>query len=332
MRAVNLNAGGALSVRTWSAIQKGALYALYNHWCERKQDGIFASYCRLYQLPRDVKENHRMMQLALSVAIAFLGLIIGSFLNVVIHRGPGMWKLTEDASRRGNLAVPRSYCPACGAPIRAAQLIPVVSYLTLGGRCASCKAPIPVRYLFVELSGAIAALTAYWLFGLTAAAFAAAVFFWILIALATIDLETGYLPDSLTLPLIFIGLLANAAGLFTTPVTAAIGAGAGYLSFRLIGEAFLRLRGKEGLGQGDAKLLAALGAWLGWPALAPAVLLAALLALGGAFAMRLAGEEITGATPIPFGPALAVAGALIFTLGAILPGESYFDAFLAIFP
>ena len=244
-------------------------------------------------------------------ATAFaLGLIAGSFLNVVIHRGPAIWKLVDDPARRGSLAFPRSYCPACGAPIGALNLIPVVSYFMLKGKCAACGASIPARYPVVELLAAGAGLAAYGLFGPTLTAVFAAAFFWVLIALSVIDLETGYLPDALTLPLAAAGLAVNGAGAFVSFPDAAIGAAAGYGAFRLIGEAFFRLRGIEGLGQGDAKLLAAIGAWLGWQALAPIILAASLLGLAGALALRLAGRDVSGQTAIPFGPALALAGAL----------------------
>ena len=244
-------------------------------------------------------------------ATAFaLGLIAGSFLNVVIHRGPAIWKLVDDPARRGNLAFPGSYCPSCGAPIRARHLIPVVGCLMLRGKCAACGGSISARYPIVELLAAGAGLAAYALFGPTFEAAFAAAFFWVLIALSAIDLETGYLPNALTLPLAAAGLAVNGAGAFIPLPDAAIGAASGYVIFRLIGEAFIRLRGAEGLGQGDAKLLAAIGAWLGWQALAPVILAASLLGLASALTMRLAGRKVSGQTAIPFGPALALAGAL----------------------
>lgn len=245
-----------------------------------------------------------------TIAMA-IGLVIGSFLNVVIHRGPKLWNLIDDDKRKGNLAVPGSYCPACGTPIEKHHLVPVLSYLALRGKCAVCRSPIPQRYPAVEVLGGLAALSAYLLFGVSVTALLAAAFFWFLIALAAIDLETGFLPDALTLPLLIIGLGANAATLFTTLSNALIGAVAGYVVFRLIGEAFFRLRKLEGLGQGDAKLLAAIGAWLGWQALAPTVLIAALTALVGLLIVKLTGKAVTNETPIPFGPTLAMAGAVL---------------------
>lgn len=243
-----------------------------------------------------------------------------------------MWRLVDDDSRRGNLAFPRSYCTACHAPIARAHLVPIAGYLALRGKCASCGARIPARYPVVELLGAAAALAAYLLFGMTITALFAAIFIWFLITLAIIDLETGFLPDALTLPLIILGIIVSAAGFFTPLNDALIGAGVGYLSFWVIGTAFKQIRGIEGLGQGDAKLLAAIGAWLGWQAIAPTVFGAALIGLASVATMRLSGKEISGKTPIAFGPALAVSGALILILPGILPAGSYFAALFPIFP
>lgn len=244
------------------------------------------------------------------ITAACTGAVLGSFLNVVIHRGPAMWKLV-DAPERGNLVAPRSSCPHCGARIRNRDLVPILSYLFLRGKCADCGAPISFRYLLVELMGASAALIALYLFGLTFAAAFAFVFFLFLIALGVIDHETGYLPDALTFPLIILGIIANGFDLFNAePAAAVIGAAVGYGAFRLVDLAFERFRGMEGLGQGDAKLLAAIGAWLGWTALPPVVFLATLLALAGVATSALKGAKIGRETPVPFGPALAGAGAL----------------------
>lgn len=243
------------------------------------------------------------------VTAALAGAVLGSFLNVVIHRGPVMWKLV-DAPDRGNLVAPRSSCPHCGKRIKNVHLVPLVGYLLLRGRCADCGEPIAMRYPLVELLGAAAALVALSVFGLTAAAAFAFVFFLFLIALGVIDHETGYLPDALTLPLIVIGLAVSGCSLFAPLAASALGAVIGYGAFRLVDLAFQRVRGMEGLGQGDAKLLAAIGAWLGWAALPPAVFLAALLALAGVAAAALTGAKIGRETPVPFGPALAAAGAL----------------------
>jgi len=252
------------------------------------------------------------MTLLFPALAILLGLLAGSFLNVVIYRGPAMWGLVDDDRRRGDFMAPRSYCPACGARIRIPHLVPVAGFLIARGRCAACGAPISLRYPAVELMGGAAALGAWFLFGASLAAVAAAVLLWMLIALAVIDLETGYLPDALTLPLALAGLAVNGLGAaFVDGQTALIGAVAGYAVFRAIAEAFYRLRGIEGLGLGDAKLLGALGAWLGWPALPPIVFIGALAGLIGALTMRLAGVRMTAQTPLPFGPALALAGAIV---------------------
>ncbi len=220
-----------------------------------------------------------------------------------------MWKLVESESR-GDLIAPRSYCPHCREQIRPFHLVPLAGFFMLGGKCAACKMRIPLRYPVVELLGALAAVFALVLFGPGVTAICAAVFFWFLIALGFIDTQTGYLPDALTLPLIAAGLIANGFGLFVAWPGAAIGAGAGYLVFVAIAELFVRARGVEGLGRGDAKLLAALGAWLGWLALAPIVFSGALLALASIAMLRFSGRRIANDTPVPFGPALAAAGAL----------------------
>ncbi|MHA7871672.1 MAG: prepilin peptidase [Hyphococcus sp.] len=238
-----------------------------------------------------------------------LGLLAGSFLNVVIHRGPAMWKLVEDDSRRGDLARPRSYCPACGAQLRAYHLIPLISYIALGGRCASCKAAIPARYPIVEALAAAAGAAAVLIGGAPAPSAAAALYLWMLLALAAIDWETGYLPDALTLPLIVLGLAVNSAAMFAPLPDALVGAVAGFAVFWAVGAGFQSLRGIEGLGLGDAKLLAALGAWLGWQALAPVVLIASLVALAGVGVAVLRGGKVMRETALPFGPALAAAGA-----------------------
>ena len=250
-----------------------------------------------------------------SATAFFAGLLIGSFLNVLTYRGPQMWGLIDGDARRGDLTAPRSYCPCCRAPIKRIHLTPILGFAALGGKCASCGARISWRYPIVEMLGAAGGLGAFMLFGATPAALAAAVFFWALIALAVIDLETGYLPDAITLPLLLAGLAANAAGFFALWHASLIGAAAGYLIFRLIGEVFIRLRGIEGLGQGDAKLLAAIGAWLGWQALAPTVFVASLLGLAAVISMRFAGKQLSRDTAIPFGPALAAAGAVVMCLG-----------------
>ncbi len=243
-----------------------------------------------------------------------LGALAGSFLNVVIWRGPAMWGLVESegSASRGNLLAPRSYCPSCRTPIQTSHNVPLISYLFLRGRCASCAQPINPRYLIVEALGAAAGLAAIYFYGAGLAAVLAGVYLLVLIALAAIDLETGYLPDMLTLPLIAIGLAANVGGLFVPFREAVIGAVAGYLSLWAVSAGYKALRGREGLGLGDAKLLAALGAWTGWMALPVIVLVAAVTTLIVVGAMSMRSQEIDAETAIPFGPALAFSGAIVF--------------------
>ena len=257
--------------------------------------------------------------------LLFVGLCIGSFLNVVIHRLPIMlmraWR-REAAAELGaphagddplvepfNLAVPRSHCPACGEPVKALDNIPIISWIRLRGRCAGCAAPISLRYPLVELLGALAALAAALAFGLTWTALAAAVFLWALIALACIDLESGLLPDQLTLPLLWCGLLVNVPGVFAPLASAVVGAAAGYLLLWTTYWGFKLVTGKEGMGYGDFKLLAAIGAWLGWQALPAVVLLAAIAGILYALPPILMGRRDRNA-PIRFGPFLAAAGSL----------------------
>jgi leader peptidase (prepilin peptidase) / N-methyltransferase len=266
---------------------------------------------------------------------ALLGLLVGSFLNVVIYRLPVMlerrWhaecaELTASTGTTAttataattttafNLLVPGSSCPSCARPIRAIHNIPVLSYVGLGGRCAYCRAPISVRYPLVELLTGLLSAAVAWRFGFGAAALCAIVITWFLIALTCIDLDHQLLPDSLTLPLLWLGLLASAAGLASggrslpvDPVSAIGGAGAGYLSLWAVYHGFRLLTGKEGMGHGDFKLLAALGAWLGWQMLLPIVLLSA--GVGAVVGVALIVLRRTQRnTPIPFGPFLAGAG------------------------
>jgi leader peptidase (prepilin peptidase)/N-methyltransferase len=252
---------------------------------------------------------------------AVLGLMVGSFLNVVIHRMPKMmeqrWRAecaeldgkTAAETEPYNLIVPRSRCPACAQPITALQNIPVVSYLVLGGKCAGCKARISPRYPFVEiLSGALAGYTA-WRFGPTLAGLGAIIFVWAMIALTFIDLDTFYLPDDITLPLLWAGLLFNLGNAHVDLRSAVIGAAAGYLALWMVFWLFKLVTGKEGMGYGDFKLLAAIGAWLGWQVLPLVILMSSLVgALIGIGLMIFArhGRE----TPIPFGPYLAIAGVI----------------------
>jgi leader peptidase (prepilin peptidase) / N-methyltransferase len=267
------------------------------------------------------------------VAAAVLGLVVGSFLNVVIHRLPRMmdneWRAqcAELEGRelpetgRYNLLVPRSRCPSCSTPIRARDNIPILSWLLLKGKCARCGSPISVRYPLVEALTALLSSLIAWRFGLGLTGGLALMLTWSLIALTFIDADTTLLPDDLTIPLLWLGLLANLLGAFpgVTLRDAVLGAVAGYLSLWLIYWSFKLTTGKEGMGYGDFKLLAALGAWLGWKALLPVVLLASVVgALVGIVLIVLArrGREI----PIPFGPYLASAGFLVLLFGDRLIG------------
>lgn len=254
-----------------------------------------------------------MAESVVYATIFLAGLTIGSFLNVVIHRGPAMWGLV-DGPNRGDLVAPRSYCPKCETPLAAMNLIPLLSYFAQRGRCARCGAQISARYPIVEAMGGASALLAVLLFGLSPAALAAAIFGFALIALAFIDAETGYLPDAITLPLMGAGLAANAASNFAPFLDALIGAAAGFVLFWMIGEIYARIRKRDGLGLGDAKLLAAVGAWTGWQML-PVVVFAAALGTLAFIALR------RGAKPddaIPFGPGLCAAGFLALFFGGQL--------------
>jgi leader peptidase (prepilin peptidase)/N-methyltransferase len=267
----------------------------------------------------------------LVTAAALLGLMVGSFLNVVIHRMPRMMERDEAnyiAELRGdplpypgryNLMVPRSACPHCGHAIAPWENVPVLSYLFLRGRCAACQAPISVRYPLVELAcGVLSALVA-WRFGGGGQALAALVLVWALLALTMIDADTQLLPDQITLPLLWIGLLLNLAGVFVALPDAVIGAAAGYLVLWTAYWLFRLLRGKEGMGFGDFKLMAALGAWFGWQALPALVLLSSVAGvLFGLANIALRRQERD--TPFPFGPFIALAGVVVLLFGpGVLP-------------
>ena len=259
-------------------------------------------------------------------AAAAIGLCVGSFLNVVIHRLPKMMERgwadqcaelagrEPEAKPRYDLVVPRSACPACGHAIAAIENVPVVSWLALRGRCRACKAPISPRYPVVELVAGALAVAAVWQFGAGWKGLAACAFLWTLLALAFIDADTQLLPDDLTLPLLWGGLVANLFGLFVPLASAVIGAIAGYLVLWAVYWLFKLVRGKEGMGYGDFKLLAALGAWLGWPMLPQIVLVSSVLgAVGGILMIVLRGRD--KAVPLPYGPWLAGAGAVALFFG-----------------
>ena len=263
------------------------------------------------------------MDPALFVAIlTVLGLLVGSFLNVVIHRTPVMLEndfrhecacldLPKDtpppSPPRYNLVVPRSACPHCGHLIGALENIPVISWLCLRGKCRHCQAPISARYPLVELLTAGLTGGIAWQYGATLPMLGMLVFTWMLIALIFIDADTSLLPDSLTLPLLWLGLLFNLDGSFTPLSEAVIGAVVGYLSLWSVYWAFKLLTGKEGMGYGDFKLLAALGAWLGWKMIPVIILLSSLTgAVLGIIMIMLARHGM--GKPMPFGPYLGIAG------------------------
>lgn len=258
-----------------------------------------------------------------------VGLVVGSFLNVVIYRLPVMmersWreecqsllstesedKATAHNKTKFNLATPRSTCPQCKNPIRWYDNIPVISWCLLKGRCRDCKTSISARYPLIELlSGLMSAFVA-WKLGVEASTLFALIFCWTLIALTFIDLDTFLLPDQLTLPLMWLGLLVSLTGAFTTPESAILGAALGYLLLFSLYWGFKLLTGKEGMGYGDFKLLAALGAWLGWESLLLVILLSSTVgALTGIAMIVFKGHDKQ--QPIPFGPYLAIAGLISF--------------------
>jgi len=247
------------------------------------------------------------------------GAVIGSFLNVVIYRGPTLWGLVGDDKRvRGNFLSPRSHCPSCKAPIPAWRLIPIISFIVQRGNCAQCQSRIPMRYPIVEFLGMAIAIAAVLIYGADVKALWFMLYGWTLLALGGIDLETGFLPDILTIPLIVSGLIANFCGQFVNIENAMLGAVLGYVSFWLIGAAFQKLRGQEGLGQGDTKLLAAIGAWGGAAILPIVVLMAAVTTLAAIMAAKVMGKDIQSHTQIPFGPALCVVGIGVFQIDRLL--------------
>ncbi len=270
--------------------------------------------------------------LVFATVCGVLGLLVGSFLNVVIHRLPKMmereWreqcaelsgKAPEDLPHY-NLLVPRSACPSCGHAITAAENIPVASYLFLRGKCAGCGAAISPRYPIVEAASGILSACAAWHFGFGLAGLSAIVFVWALIALSFIDFDTQLLPDSITVPLLWLGLLLNLDGpngTFATLPNAVIGAVVGYLALWSVYWAFKLTTGKEGMGFGDFKLLAAIGAWLGWTLLPLVILLSSLV--GAAVGIALIVFARHGRNiPIPFGPYLAGGGLIALFWGQTL--------------
>ncbi|MCI0401842.1 MAG: A24 family peptidase [Gammaproteobacteria bacterium] len=274
---------------------------------------------------------------AFAVSTGIMGLIVGSFLNVVIHRLPKMmerdWRSqcvellavqepVVEQQQPYNLVHPGSHCPKCGHAITALENIPIISYLVQGGRCSACHAHISVRYPAVELLSGVLAAFAAWHFGLGWQAVGAALLTWSLVALSFIDVDHQLLPDPITLPFVWLGLAFNLFGIFTDVQSSLIGAMAGYSVLWLIYILFKLLTGKEGMGYGDFKLLAMLGAWLGWQMLPLIIMGSALVgAIIGLSLIVLQGRDKT--KPIPFGPYLACAGWI-----ALIWGSDFTEAYL----
>lgn len=268
--------------------------------------------------------------LAFFVASIFvLGLLVGSFLNVVIYRLPVIFKrewrkdcclyleenyqakihhnITNEPAEPFNLVKPDSTCPSCGHQIRAWENIPVISYIFLKAKCSNCKTAISFRYPFIELLSAILAATCAWHFGFSLAGFSAIALTWALISLSWIDYDTQYLPDQITLPFLWLGLILNINNTFTDINSGVIGAVAGYLSLWTVHHTFKLITKKEGMGYGDFKLLAMLGAWMGWQFLPVIIILSSLVGSIIGITLILL-KKHQREKPIPFGPYLAIAG------------------------
>jgi len=272
----------------------------------------------------------------LYISIAVLGLLIGSFLNVVIVRLPLMmereWRqqcrelleleAAADGGQELSLVRPRSHCRSCGKPVSALQNIPVLSYLWLKGRCAHCGAAIGLRYPVIEILSALLALVAAGRFGLSWELAGALALGWSFLAMSAIDIEHQLLPDGIVLPLLWLGLLLNSFGVYTDIHSALYGAAAGYGILWLVFQSFRLATGKEGMGYGDFKLLACIGAWLGWQSLPLVILLSAVCGAAVGIAMIAFKGQDRG-QPIPFGPFLCAAGFI-----ALLWGPRITDAYL----
>lgn len=275
--------------------------------------------------------------LAFVLCALLIGLLVGSFLNVLIYRLPKMmqrdWREqareilelpSETQTATFNLVLPNSSCPHCSHEIKPWENVPVISYLFLCGKCSSCKSPISMRYPLVELTCGLLSAFIAWNFGFTWQTGAMLLLTWGLLAMSLIDVDHQLLPDSLVLPLLWLGLITNNFGLFTNLEDALWGAIAGYLSLWSVYWLFKLVTGKEGMGYGDFKLLAMLGAWGGWQVLPLTILLSSLVgALLGLIMLRLRNAEAN--TPIPFGPYLAIAGWI-----ALIWGEQITSSYLQI--
>lgn len=266
-----------------------------------------------------------------------IGAFIGSFLNVVIHRIPVMlerqWKsecqelLSPEtgtpALSKYNLSVPRSHCPACNHQVKAIENIPIISYLFLKGKCSSCGIKISPQYPLVELLTAIFTTVVVWKFGFSIQALGGVIFTWFLIALSGIDIKTQLLPDDLTFPFLWLGIIFNLFSAYTDLTSSVLGAIFGYLALWSVFHLFKLITGKEGMGYGDFKLLAALGAWLGWQSLPLIILLSS--AVGAVIGIFMIVSKLQERSqPIPFGPYLAVAGWI-----AMLYGDQLISLYLS---
>jgi len=269
----------------------------------------------------------KQFPLILTSIVFILGLLVGSFLNVVIYRLPVMmnraWRkecldyleMESDTEQSPfNLSVPHSHCPKCKAPVKPWQNIPVLSYLLLGGKCHHCKTPISIRYPLIEAFTAVLSAIVAWHFGFSPVLLFALGLTWVLIALSFIDIDHQLLPDQLTLPTLWLGILLNVFNLFTDLESSVIGAMAGYLILWSIYQLFKLFTGKEGMGYGDFKLLALLDAWLGWQYLPLIILLSSLVGAIIGIAMIVFVKH-DHRQPIPFGPYLAAAGWLALIWG-----------------
>jgi len=271
-----------------------------------------------------------LMPLSAYLIVGLIGLAMGSFLNVVIVRLPKMlmqqWRqcslevleqAAEQPTEAFNLIKPRSHCPKCQHPLRLRDNIPLLSFLWRRGRCAFCQQPISKQYPLVELLSLVVTVLVFYQFGLSWQTLAAWAFSWSLIALTVIDMQTQLLPDVITLPLLWLGLIISVPGLFVTPEQAIIAASLGYGLLWLVGFVFKRIRGKIGMGHGDFKLLAAIGAWVGVIPLVNVLALASILGIGLNVALLLT-KKINYNQAVAFGPALAIAGWFTLLYGPVL--------------
>lgn len=264
------------------------------------------------------------------ILLIILGLIIGSFINMLVYRLPIMTKrdwhiqcaefLKQDsqpAEPNINLCYPRSHCPQCGQALKVWHNIPLLSFLLLKGRCGHCKKSIPMRYPIIEMLSAIVAAIAFWRFGHTWAMGGACILSWGLIAVSVIDIDELFIPDCLTISLLWLGLLFNAFYIYTTPTQAIIGAIVGYLLFWCIAKLFLIIRKKEGLGYGDFKLLAMLAAWLGLMPIINIILVSSITGLIACGTLMLT-KKLKQSSQVPFGPFLAFAGWCTMIFGPLV--------------